>query len=97
MTMETSNFSASPFDRQPAHTSAKKGGQDIRLHPGPWTSLGDHGLCHVWFMCWPRGYQDTSGGDSVLAPKISDPKMARILVLNEGNGWVAGGCWDYHS
>ena len=38
-------------------------------------------------MSWDDYYQ-------YMEKKCSKPPTSNVLVLNIGNGWVAGGCWD---
>ena len=51
-------------------------------------------VTQLWPCCW--GHLSQSGTSSLGG--VENPSLIfPLLVLNAENGWVAGGCWDYHS
>ena len=57
--------------------------------------LNVNGLCSMSYLgCHPSHGRTPSFFKMVIAPPTTYVLFVQtLLVLNEGNGWVAGGCW----
>mmetsp|Transcript_129727 Transcript_129727/g.307752 ORF Transcript_129727/g.307752 Transcript_129727/m.307752 type:complete len:231 (-) Transcript_129727:311-1003(-) len=49
-----------------SHASDDGGGTEVCGSASSWTSICEHGLCHVWALCWTWRHANTTGRASLL-------------------------------